>query len=123
MRGELHRDPTQCDEVAALVACRLRGISGRDGVLGDRAARRRPGNQLPANALDLVFVPDAYHHFQQPRAMLAAIRDALKPGERRIVVDFERVPGVSSSWVLSHVRAGKATVIAEVEAAGFRYAE
>ncbi len=36
-----------------------------------------------------------------------------------MIVDFERVPGVSREWILGHVRAGKETVRAEVERAGF----
>ena len=37
-----------------------------------------------------------------------------------VVIDYERIPGRSSAWILGHVRAGRETVIAEVEAAGFR---
>jgi predicted methyltransferase len=39
------------------------------------------------------------------------------------VVDFERIPGVSSENTLKHVRAGKETVIEEVVAAGFKLRE
>ncbi len=46
---------------------------------------------------------------------------ALKLGGRRAALDFEREPGVSSAWILGHVRAGKATVRAEIEAAGFDF--
>jgi predicted methyltransferase len=53
--------------------------------------------------------------------MLDSIRRALRPGGRLIVIDFERVEGRSSSWVLGHVRAGREQVIREVEAAGFRF--
>jgi hypothetical protein len=35
------------------------------------------------------------------------------------VIDYQRIPGSSSPWVLGHVRAGRETVIAEIEAAGF----
>jgi hypothetical protein len=35
------------------------------------------------------------------------------------VVDFKRIPGVSSEWVLGHVRAGQDVFTAEIEAAGF----
>jgi predicted methyltransferase len=36
-----------------------------------------------------------------------------------IIIDYEKLPGVSSPWVLGHVRADRATVIAEITAAGF----
>ena len=35
------------------------------------------------------------------------------------VIDFEKIPGVSSGWVMNHVRLDKATAIREIEAAGF----
>lgn len=78
---------------------------------------------LARESIDLAFVCDTYHHFEYPQDMLASIRRALKPGGTLVIVDFERIPGVSSAWVLQHVRAGKETVIAEVEAAGFRLVE
>jgi predicted methyltransferase len=74
---------------------------------------------LEAGSIDLAFVCDTYHHFERPAAMLASIHAALRPGGRLIVIDFEREPGVSSAWVMQHVRADKRTVIREVEAAGF----
>ena len=78
---------------------------------------------LPAVSLDIAFTSDVYHHFEFPQVILQAIRAALKPGGIFIVVDFERIPGVSSERILSHVRAGKETVIKEVEAEGFRMVE
>ena len=78
---------------------------------------------LPADSVDIVFTSDVYHHFEQVAATLASIRRALKPGGRFIVVDFERIPGISSQSTLDHVRAGKETVIEEVVAAGFRLRE
>jgi len=74
---------------------------------------------LAAASIDLAFVCDTYHHFTDPASMLANLRAALRPGGRLVVVDFERVPGVSRPWVLDHVRTGKREVIAEIEAAGF----
>ncbi|MEM1433902.1 MAG: hypothetical protein AAGG11_07610 [Pseudomonadota bacterium] len=44
---------------------------------------------------------------------------ALADGARLFILDFQRVPGVSRDWMLNHVRAGKETVIAEVEQGGF----
>lgn len=81
------------------------------------------GTRLAEASVDTVFVCDAYHHFEQPQAMLASIRRALRPAGALIVVDFERVPGVSPDWVLNHVRGGKDEFRREIEAAGFRYVE
>jgi SAM-dependent methyltransferase len=75
--------------------------------------------ELPAGSIDLAFVCDTYHHFEYPRSTLASIRTALVPGGRLAIVDFERVPGVSSQWVLDHVRAGRREVIREIEREGF----
>lgn len=74
---------------------------------------------LPPGSVSHVFVCDTYHHFEQYPEMLASIRQALVPGGRFVIVDFERIPGVSTAWTLNHVRAGKETVREEVEAAGF----
>lgn len=75
---------------------------------------------LPPASVDLVFLCDTYHHFEHPEKMLASIRRALKPGGILVVIDFERIPGRSSAWVLGHVRAGREPVIREIESAGFR---
>jgi len=78
---------------------------------------------LPFASIDVAFVCDTYHHFEYPQNTLQSIRHALRPRGLLVVVDFERVPGTSSDWVMSHVRAGKETVIAEIEAAGFELLE
>ena len=79
--------------------------------------------RLPPRSVDIVFTSDVYHHFEQVAPVLASIRQALKPGGRFIVLDFERIPGVSPQSRLDHVRAGKETVIEEVTASGFRLRE
>ncbi|MCU0833822.1 MAG: class I SAM-dependent methyltransferase [Chromatiaceae bacterium] len=57
--------------------------------------------RLPPESVDLVFVSDTYHHFEHPRAMLDSIRKALRPGGELVVIDFHRIPGRSSPWILS----------------------
>lgn len=82
-------------------------------------------HSLPAlpTAIDLAFICDTYHHFEHPQAMLAAIHRALRPAGTLVVIDFERIPGQSSQWVLDHLRGDKATFTTEITAAGFRLAE
>lgn len=75
---------------------------------------------LAPGSIDLAFVCDTYHHFEDPKAMLGSIHRALVPGGALIVIDYHRRPGFSSPWVLSHVRAGRDQVVQEVESAGFR---
>jgi predicted methyltransferase len=74
---------------------------------------------LPEGSVDVVFHSDAYHHFEYPDALTRDIARALAPGGTMYVLDFQRIEGVSSPWTLQHVRAGKETVISEIEAAGF----
>jgi predicted methyltransferase len=75
---------------------------------------------LPHQSLDLVFICDTYHHFEHPDATMSSIRRALKPGGSVIVIDFRKIPGFSTPWVMGHVRANEATVVREIEASGFR---
>jgi ubiquinone/menaquinone biosynthesis C-methylase UbiE len=77
--------------------------------------------RLEEGSVDVAFVSDAYHHFENPQAMLASIRRALRPGGTLVIVDYERIPGTSPDWVLKHVRAGKEEFRSEIEAAGFRF--
>lgn len=101
-----------------LRATREQNIKNVQGVVGTATDA-----MLARASVDLAFVCDTYHHFEYPRSMLASIHRALKPNGTLVIVDFERIEGVSSSWVLGHVRAGKQAVIAEIEAAGFRLIE
>lgn len=74
---------------------------------------------LKPSSIDLAFVCDTYHHFEDPGAMLASIRRALAPRGTLIVIDYHRRPGVSPPWVLGHVRSDREQVVREVTAAGF----
>lgn len=98
--------------------------------VGDQARRAGLTNvslvQASADALglepasvDLVYLCDVYHHLERPAATLAAIRAALRPGGALVLVDLAREPGTSPAWILDHVRADRAQVLAELTAAGF----
>ncbi len=91
-----------------------RGIDNAEVVLcTERSA------ELPRASVDLAFVCDTYHHFEYPAATLSSLHKALRPGGEMVIVDFERIPGVSRPWLLDHVRCGKEVVIEEIESAGF----
>ena len=79
--------------------------------------------RLPSSSVDRVFICDTYHHFEYPRATMRSIRSALRKGGELIIVDFERIPGVTREWLLEHVRAGKEEVIAELQSFGFELIE
>ena len=76
--------------------------------------------ELPPASVDLVYVCDTYHHFEYPARVLESIHKGLKDGGKLVVIDFIREPGVSSDWVMGHVRAGQAIVEKEITQAGFR---
>ena len=94
------------------------GLNNVVGVINDPRSVR-----LATNSVDLVFISDTYHHFEYPRSTLGSIHQALTPKGELVVIDFKRIPGISSPWVLGHVRAGEAEVTAEIEAAGFELTE
>jgi predicted methyltransferase len=79
--------------------------------------------ELEPDSIDLAFICDVYHHFEYPSDTLASLHRAIRPGGSLVLIDFERIPGVSPEWLLEHVRAGREVFIAEVEAAGFRLDE
>ncbi len=74
---------------------------------------------LPPDSIDLAFICDVYHHFEYPEQTMQSIFNALRPGGRVVIIDFERIPGVSREWTIGHVRAGKETFIDEVQSVGF----
>lgn len=77
-------------------------------------------SNLPENSTDLAFICDVYHHFEFPHKTMTSIHRALRPGGRVVVIDFHRIEGVSSDWILGHVRAGQDLFRSEIESAGFK---
>lgn len=78
---------------------------------------------MDPESVDRIFVCDTYHHFEFHVAMLKSMRSALKPGGELVIIDFDRVPGKSREWLLTHVRAGKDVVRGEISNAGFEFVE
>jgi SAM-dependent methyltransferase len=78
---------------------------------------------LPPKSVDVAFICDTYHHFEFPLKTMASLKRALKPGGRVVLVDFRRIPGTSSDWVLNHVRAGQEVFEAEIIKSGFEKVE
>jgi arylformamidase len=76
--------------------------------------------KLPKNSVDLVFICDTYHHFEFPTRTLQSIHDALRPGGRVVLIDFHRIDGKSSAFVMGHVRAGQEVFVREIKSAGFK---
>jgi ubiquinone/menaquinone biosynthesis C-methylase UbiE len=86
-------------------------LSGQDNV------------RLAPNSVDIAFICDVYHHFEYPQASLESIHRSLSKGGKLVLIDFERIEGVSSSWTMDHVRAGKSVFRSEIELAGFKFVE
>lgn len=103
---------------ASVQRARDRGLRNVVGVVNTpREVRLNP------NSIDLAFISDTYHHFEYPRSTLQGIHRALRPDGELVVIDFKRIPGFSSPWVMGHVRAGEQQVTEEIEAAGFELSE
>lgn len=79
--------------------------------------------ELEPESVDLVFVSDTYHHFEYPYDTLESIHKALRPDGVLVIIDFERVKGITAQWAYNHVRGGKGTVTDEVKDAGFELVE
>lgn len=70
-------------------------------MLGARLAREAVANvtmvhgaiddpKLPALSIDLALMVDVYHELSEPQAMLRAIRAALKPGGRLVLLEYRK---------------------------------
>jgi predicted methyltransferase len=79
--------------------------------------------ELPDRSIDVAFICDTYHHFEFPARTMASIHRALRPGGQVILIDFHRIEGQSSEWILGHVRAGQEVFSKEIVTAGFKQVE
>jgi ubiquinone/menaquinone biosynthesis C-methylase UbiE len=99
-------------------SCEEAGVANVSPIICD------PDNvRLPPSSVDLVFICDTYHHFEFPQRTMQTIHRALRPGGTVVLIDFRRIEGTSSDWVLNHVRAGQEVVTEEIKACGFEWIE
>jgi predicted methyltransferase len=96
---------------------RLSHAQGQSNVVGVVNSPKQSG--LQTNSVDLIFLCDTYHHFEFPQAMLSSMRQALRDKGRLVVIDYHKIAGISSNWVVDHVRLNQTQVIEEIESAGF----
>ena len=75
---------------------------------------------LEPESIDFAFICDTYHHFEFPSKTLRSLYRALRPGGRIVVIDFKRIEGESTPWVMSHVRAGQEVFEQEILESGFK---
>lgn len=90
---------------------------GRTQVTTVRSSQE--STNLPAGSLDVAFLCDVYHHLEHHDQVLASIHQALRPGGRLIVIEFDRERAKPGAFVKKHVRADKGRFIAEIKEAGF----
>lgn len=83
----------------------------------------------PAAKVDLFWISDNYHDLHVPKyanvdmaAFNKAVFDSLKAGGAYLIIDHAAAPGTGATLSPTLHRIDKATVIAEVTAAGFRLA-
>ena len=95
--------------------------SNVETILGDQTDPK-----LPAGAVDLAFILDAYHHFNYPVETMARVRESLKPDGRLAVIDFYRSrphPNWSEDRLQEHIRLDRDGFADEIASAGFELVE
>jgi ubiquinone/menaquinone biosynthesis C-methylase UbiE len=101
-----------------LKTCHDQGLNNVVGVVCSQTS-----TNLPPQSVDVVLIFDTYHHFEFPFKTMQSIHQALKPNGQVILVDFQRIKGKSTDWVMGHVRAGKEVFVNEIVSTGFRVVE
>jgi ubiquinone/menaquinone biosynthesis C-methylase UbiE len=103
---------------------KLRGAVEKAGLKNVQVLEGDPAKtNLPDECCDGIFIRNVYHHFADPAAMNASLRQALKPGGRLAILDFApdgpeaATPAGRASGKTHGVTA--ATVARELREAGF----
>lgn len=76
---------------------------------------------LPTHSVDVIFIADTYHYFDDREAIMNSAMNALKPGGALVLVDYDLAPGGTRPDDKTHVRFGKAGVVSEIEFIGFTF--
>ena len=99
--------------------------------LRERAEREKTGNvvpilgsasdpRLPAGLVDLILIVDTYHHFDDRRTYLPALRRFLRPGGRVAIVDWHKRE-LPVGPAMDH-KLAREQVLDEMQASGFTLA-
>jgi precorrin-6B methylase 2/mono/diheme cytochrome c family protein len=73
--------------------------------------------RLPEKSIDLAFIAYAYHEFGNPEAMMRAIRRALKPGGRVVILEYAKESNIAPASPLH--RMSFEEIRREIEPIGF----
>ncbi len=85
-RGRVYANDLQ-PEMLKMLAARLARENVRNVTLVPGAI---DDPKLPASSVDLVLMVDVYHEFSEPQKMLRAIRTALKPDGRLVLLEYRK---------------------------------
>ena len=80
-------------------------------------AGQEPTTRAPPASLDWILLVDVYHEFQQPKPMLAKMREASRPTGRIALVEY-RLEGDSAAHIRPEHRMSVEQVLARVAARG-----
>ena len=85
-KGRVYANDLQ-PEMLKLLAARLARENVRNVTLVQGAI---DDPKLAASSLDLVLMVDVYHEFSEPQKMLRALRTALKPGGKLVLLEYRK---------------------------------
>ena len=96
----------------------LEGLRNVIGIVNDQHSTK-----LPENSIDIAFISNTYHHFEYPRSTLQSIHQALRKNGKMIIIDYKKIKGFSSGWIMGHMRLNKQHTIDEIISQGFHLIE
>lgn len=70
---------------------------------------------LPDASVDVIYLSAVYHHLgANAKPMMEDFKRILKPGGTFYMLDFDRREGVSTEWVLNHLKLSRADMVNEI---------